>query len=60
MLLFVVLVDELYPILLQPQELWPTRLLHPWDSPGKNPGVESHFVLQGISTSLHWRRILCH
>ena len=26
----------------------PARLLHPWDSPGKNPGVGCHFLLQGI------------
>ena len=25
------------------------RLLCPWDSPGKNTGVGSHFLLQGIS-----------
>ena len=24
----------------------PTRLPHPWDSPGKNPGVGCHFLLQ--------------
>ena len=24
----------------------PTRLLHPWDSPGKNTGVDCHFLLQ--------------
>ena len=33
---------------LQPHGLWPTRLLCPWDSPGKKPGVGSHFLLQGI------------
>ena len=33
---------------LWPQGLQPTRLLHPWDSPGKNTGVGSHFLLQGI------------
>ena len=27
--------------------LW-TRLLCPWDSPGKNTGVGCHFLLQGI------------
>ena len=27
----------------------PTRLLSPWSSPGKNTGVGSHFLLQGIS-----------
>ena len=26
----------------------PTRLCHPWDSPGKNTGVGSHSLLQGI------------
>ena len=26
----------------------PTRLLCPWDSPGKNNGVDSHSLLQGI------------
>ena len=26
----------------------PTRLLHPWDSPGKNTEVGCHFLLQGI------------
>ena len=25
---------------LQPHGLWPTRLLWPWDSPGKNTGVD--------------------
>ena len=33
---------------LQPQRLQPTRLLCPWDSPGKNTGVGCHFLLQGI------------
>ena len=39
----------------------------PWNSPGKNTGVGSHFLLQGIfptqglnSGLLHWRRILYH
>ena len=26
----------------------PSRLLRPWDSPGKNTGVGCHFLLQGI------------
>ena len=30
----------------QPHGLKPTRLLHPWDSPGKNTGVGCHFLLQ--------------
>ena len=33
---------------LWPQELWHTRLLHPWDFPGKSAGVGCHFLLQRI------------
>ena len=32
----------------RPHGLQPTRLLCPWDSPGKNAGVGCHFLLQGI------------
>ena len=32
----------------QPHGLQPTRLLRPWDSPGKNTGVGCHFLLQGM------------
>ena len=28
--------------------LWASRLLHPWDFPGKNTGVGCHFLLLGI------------
>ena len=31
-----------------PHGLQPTRLLRPWDSPGKNTGVGCHFLLQCI------------
>ena len=31
---------------LQPHRRKPTRLPHPWDSPGKNTGVGCHFLLQ--------------
>ena len=31
---------------LQPHGLQPTRLLHPWDLPGKSTGVGCHFLLQ--------------
>ena len=44
---------------------WPARLLCPWDSLGKDPGVGCHAFLQGIFTTqesnlhlwclLHWR-----
>ena len=29
----------------RPHRRQPTRLHHPWDSPGKNPGVGCHFLL---------------
>ena len=32
----------------RPHRLQPTRLLCPWDSPGKNTGVGCHFLLQCI------------
>ena len=45
----------------------PVRLLCPWNSPGKNTGVESHSLLQGIfltqgsnSGLPHCRQILYH
>ena len=30
----------------RPHRSQPTRLPHPWDSPGKNTGVRCHFLLQ--------------
>ena len=52
---------------LQSRALWPTRLLCPWDSPGKNTGVGCHALLQGIFLTQglnlvlrHCRQILCH
>ena len=52
---------------LRPHGLQPTRLLCPWDSPGKNTGVDSHSLLQGVSLTqglnlalLHCRQILYH
>ena len=30
----------------RPHRQQPTRLPHPWDSPGKNTGVGCHFLLQ--------------
>ena len=50
---------------LRPQGLWPAGLLCPWGSPGKNPGVDGHFLLQGNFPTqglnlgpLHCRQIL--
>ena len=35
-------------ILCDPMDCSPTRLLCPWDFPGKNTGVSCHFLLQGV------------
>ena len=34
------------PDSVRPHRQQPTRLPHPWDSPGKNTGVGCHFLLQ--------------
>ena len=41
-------VTKLCPTLLRPPGLYPTRLLCPWNFPGKNTGVGCHFLLQEI------------
>ena len=53
------------PDSLRPHGLLPTRLLCPWDFPGKDTGVGCHFLLQGIFPTqgsnpglLHCRQIL--
>ena len=43
-----VLVTQLCPTLWDPHGLWPARFLCPWDCPGKNTGVGSCSLLQGI------------
>ena len=50
---------------LQLHGLWPSRLLCPWDSPGKNTGLGCYSLLQGIFLTqglnpglLHCRQIL--
>ena len=47
----VVLVAQLCPTL-QLHGLWPARLLCPWDSPGKNTGLDCHSLLQKMFTEL--------
>ena len=37
--------------------LWPARLLCPWNSPGKNTGVGSHSLLQGIFPTQGWTQV---
>ena len=47
---------------LRPHGLYPTRLICPWNFPGKNTGVGCHFLFQGIFLTqglnlhlLHWQ-----
>ena len=40
--------------------LQPARLLCPWDPPGKNTGVDCHFLLQGIFPTQAWNPHLLH
>ena len=64
--LFKVLVTHLCSNSLRRHELYPARLLHPWDSPGKNTRAGWRFLLQGIFSTqqllnpglLHYRKIL--
>ena len=51
----------------RPHGLWPTRLLCPWNFPGKNTGVGRYCLLQGIFLTqgsnpdlLHCRQIVYH
>ena len=55
------------PTLWDPMDCSPTRLLRPWDFPGKNTGVGCHFLLQEIFLTqglnpglLHCRQTLYH
>ena len=43
-----ILVSQLCPTLHDPHGLSPTRLLCPWNFPGKNTGVGCHFLFQRI------------
>ena len=49
---------QLCPTFCHPME--PTRLLCPWDSPGKNTGVGCHSLLQGNLGLQHCRWVLYH
>ena len=44
--------------LLRPYGPYPTRLLCPWDSPGKNTVVGHHALLQGIFLTQGWNPCL--
>ena len=39
--------------------LEPSRFLCPWESPGKNTGVGTHSLLQGIFPDWDWIRVSC-
>ena len=56
-----VLITQLCLDSLWPRGLEPTRLLCPWDSPGKNTGVGCHFLLQGNLSSRprNWTQVSC-
>ena len=62
-----VLVAQLWPTHCASMDCGPSRLLCPWDFPGKNTEVGCHFLLQRIfltqgsnSDLLHCRQILYH
>ena len=57
----------LLPILFATPWTLDSRLLCPWDFPGKNIGLGSHFILQGIFSTQglnlglpHCKQILCY
>ena len=54
-----VLVAQSCPTL-RPHELQLTKLLCPWNSPGKNNGVSTHSLLQGILLTQGWNLGLLH
>ena len=43
----------------RPHRRQPTRLPHPWDSPGKNTGVSCHFLLQCMKVKSDWVILHC-
>ena len=50
---------QLCPTHCDPVECKPSRLLCPWDSPGKNTEVGCHFLLQGIFPTQDWTHVSC-
>ena len=43
----------------RPHGLQPTRLLHPWDFPGRSTGVGCHCLLQDSLVSKHNNKLIC-
>ena len=54
-----VLVAQSCLILCNPRDYSLPRLLCPWNSPGKNTGVGSHSLLQGIFQPRDWTQVSC-
>ena len=50
---------QLRPTLCDPMDCNPTRLLCPWNFPGKNAGVGCHLLLQGIFPTQRRTRTSC-
>ena len=44
----------------RPHGLKPTRLLHPWDFPGRSTRVGCHCLLQGIFQTQGWKLGVLH
>ena len=57
---FCCLVTKSCPTILQPLGLMLTRLLCPWDFPGKNMGEGCHLLLQGIFLTQKWNLYLLY
>ena len=53
------LLAQVYPTLLWPHGLRPTRLLCPWDFPGKNPGVGCISFSRGSSWPRNQTQVSC-
>ena len=47
------------PTLWRPHGLSPSRILRPWNFPGKNTGVGCRFFLQGIFPTQRWTCTYC-
>ena len=45
--------------LLATHGLQPTRVLHPWDFPGKSTGVGCHYLLWNTSQKLNKKKLQC-
>ena len=56
-MLLLLLLSRFSRVSVRPHRWQPTRLPCPWDSPGKNPGVGCHFLLQRVKMKV---KLLSH